>query len=352
MVNLFRAFLHVYLFYVHVGGFLPCQIDFKTLRAKPSMPWLIWSVVYAAFFIMGQLFLYIGMARQYWAELGGESFLKLQVLTTAISYCSVLVMTTSIVLHHGINYPRIMSLIERVLGMLRTVQKFQLDGTSCAQQLRRRLYRAFFLKAVFYEVLAFTLFIDRQNTTLETDYVNLGLKSNLWLINIMTTLFVGVFLVIIYIFKMLSLRVVALSEELGRAQTKKSRAWVDLSFRHCDNIDEIADLHLQLRKLAHEIQRFFQPLLLLTFIYQWCDFIIQAYLWYYTYTQEGSFRLLTLLHFLTALLVDLVDVSFICAVVHEAVTMAAETGLMLQRFNEFHMDERLVRAVGMSWSIV
>ena len=119
MVNLFRAFLRVYLFYVHVGGFLPCQIDFKTLKAKPSMPWLIWSVVYAAVFIMSQLFLYIGMARQYWNELGGESFLKLQVLTTAISYCSVLVMTTSIVLHHGINYRRIMSLIERVLGMLR-----------------------------------------------------------------------------------------------------------------------------------------------------------------------------------------------------------------------------------------
>lgn len=357
MRTVFRIFLRVYLFYMHVGGFVPFSFDFKKLSHRASRGWRGYSFVYGVIFIISQVLLYAGMTYNFLYTWGAVNFRSLRVLTMAVSYLSVLIMTSSIVIHHVVEYRRIFNFTEQIFGIIHQLKVFNLNGSLAAQQLRSRLFWAFVVKAAYFELLSLLLFVDRDGSWISaTALADLGLRSNLWLINIMTTLYVGVFLVIIYHFKILNWRVAAISEELRRTQSLKKRrkclsgattttTRVDLSFRYCDDIDEIAVLHQRLRRLARQVQRLFQPLLLLTFIYHWCDFIIQAYLWYITYVELGAFRLLTLLHYLAALLADLVDVIFLCAVVHKTTNVATETGLMLQKFNEFEMDQRLERTV-------
>lgn len=361
MAKIIRTLLCIYLSYIHLGGFLPFRINFKELSLRRSRPWLIYSVIYALSFIFSQFKLYYTMSEISW---GYVSFRNLRVLTIALSYVSVLVMTTSIMVHHVLNHERLFTLSSRVFEIIHQVRKFNLDGCAKAQQLRTRLLRAFFVKAMYFETLSALLFVDSDYTWTTSSMADLGVKSNLWLINIMTSLYVGVFLVIIYHFNILSLRVVAISEELRHSQSLKRRnklssatasslppPLVDLSFRYCDDIDEISSLHQTLRRLAQQVQRLFQPLLLLTFIYHWCDFIIQAYLWYITYTTQGAFRLLTVLHYLTAILMALVDMIFLCAVAHETSNAAAETGLALQKFNAFDVDQRLERTVSAGYCL-
>lgn len=355
MANIIRTSLYIYLFYIHLGGFLPFRINFKELSLHRSRPWLIYSVIYGMSFVFSQFKLYYTMSEISWEYV---SFRNLRVLTIALSYVSVLVMTTSIMVHHVLNHERLFTLSSRVFEIIHQMRKFNLNSCAKAQQLRSGLLRAFFVKVLYFETLSALLFVDRDYSWTTASMADLGVKSNLWLINIMTSLYVGVFLVIIYHFNILSLRVVAISEELRYTQSLKRRhkqssatasslplPSVDLSFRYCDDIDEISSLHQTLRRLAQQVQRLFQPLLLLTFIYHWCDFIIQAYLWYITYTAQGAFRLLTVLHYLTAILMALVDMVFLCAVAHETSNAAAETGLALQKFNAFDVDQRLERTV-------
>lgn len=353
MATIFRVFLRVYLFYVHIGGFIPGRINFGQLTHDTSRGWLIYSVLYTGSFIVSQFHFYISMSIEY---LGVIIFRDLRVITVAVSYCSVLVMTTSILIHHLVNYRRIVALIRRLMQLMHRVRRFQMDQQRMAKQLRLRIYAAFFVKAVNFEVLSFLLFID-QSVATPLSVADFAVKSNLWLINIMTSLYVGVFLVIIYHFNMISWRLSAISEELWRTQSLKKVAStplrpsvVVLSFRFCDHIDEIAVVHHQWRRLALKVQRLFQPLLLLTFIYHWADFIIQAYLWYITYREHGAFQVLTLLHYLAAIFLDLLDVTFICAVAQQANNAAARTGMALQKFNQYDMDQRLDRTVSSSGS--
>lgn len=353
MAKLFRIFLSLYLFYMHITGFLPFGINFKTLAHYPSWPWRIYSAIYAIGFIFTQFKLYYTMSLDSWDQV---SFRDLRVLTVAVSYVSVLIMTTAIIVHHFVHYRRIYRIVSRLFEIIHHVKKFNLCQGRQAQQFRNRLAWALVTKAAYFEVMAALLFLDHDYSLTAAWMVDLGVKSNLWLINITTSVYVGAFLVIIYHFEMLSLRVTAICDELRRTQSLKQHRKtsskssstllpVDLSFRYCDDIDEISSLHTELRRLARQVQRLYQPLLLLTFIYHWCDFIIQAYLWYITYMGQGVFRLLTVLHYLTALVMDLVDVIFLCGVVHHTANVAAETGLMLQKFNKFDVDQRLDRTV-------
>lgn len=340
------------MFYVRIVGYLPCRITWKSLVHAHSPLWRIYSIAYAILFVFAQLYFYWRLSYDNW---GRFSFRRLIVLTKALSYCSVLLMTTSIMLHHLVKHRRIFSVSHEIFGVIHHVAKYNLNGTKAAQQIRTRLMKAFLGKALYFELCSFLLFTESEGPPGE-NAADVGVKSNLWLINMMTTVYVGALLVIIYHFKMLGLRVAAVSDELRRSQLAKktknnssinnntyslSAMAVDLSFRYCDDIDEIAVLHRQLRRLTREVQCLFQPLLLLVFAYHWCDFIIQAYLWYFRYTEQGSFQLITLSHYLATLLIDLVDVVFLCAAANETTNAAAETGLMLQKFNAFEMDPRL-----------
>lgn len=340
MARIFRIFLGFYMFYMHIGGFLQFRFDLKTVSFQPSRGWRIYSLIYAAVFIIAQIGLYLGM---FYLFKDVIDFQSLRIITTAVCYCSVLIMTTAIVIHQVVAYQRFFSVTDRVFRVIHQVRKFNLDGCLEAQQLRTRLSWTFFVKAINFEALSLLIFTDRDDSGGVA--ADLGVLSNLWLINIVTTVYVSVFLVLIYHFTILKVRVADITEELRCSQAHRRTTAVDLSFRHCDDIDEIAELHRGLRTLARLVQRLFQPLLLLTFAYHWFNFIIMAYLWYSTYTDQGAFRMVTLVHYVSAMVSDLVDVMFVCAVVHRTTNVAAETGLMLQKFNVFEMDQRLERTV-------
>lgn len=347
MANKFRIFLAIYLLYIRLGAFLPCKINLKTLSHLRSLPWSIYSVLVAITFVLSQIFSYLVMAQ---ATADILDMRDLHFLTQAISYSSVLIITTAITVRQVTCHDQIFDITHQLFELIRRVHAFRFNDSIGVRKSRNRLYRGFILKVLYFEVMSVLLFLDGEKTG-GAFHAEIAVKSNLWMINIMTTLYVGAFLVIIYHFKVLNMRVTAISGEVRLAQSHhhpiKSRPRpADLSFRFCDEIDEIASLHVQLRRLARQVQRLFQPLLLLTFIYHWCDFIVQAYLWYITYAaQGGKVGIRDSLHYLTAILLDLIDVVALCTVIHATSNVAAETGLMLQKFNEFDVDQRLDKSV-------
>lgn len=352
MVNKFRIFLAVYLLYIRLGGVLPCKINLKTFSHLRSLPWTIYSVVLALTFTLSQVFSYLVMAQ---TNSSYVDFRDLHVLTQAISYLSVLIITTAITVRQVLCHNQIFDVTHQLFALVRQVNAFQIQDSVGVRKSRNRLYRGFIVKVLYFELMSALLLLDGDKAGGEF-HAEIAVKSNLWMINIMTTLYVGAFLVIIYHFKVLNMRVTAISGEVRRSQSHTQsnhlhrirshpRPVVDLSFRFCDEIDEIASLHVQLRRLARQVQRLFQPLLLLTFIYHWCDFIVQAYLWYITYAAMGTLDLRNSLHYLAAILLDFIDVVALCTVIHATSNVAAETGLMLQKFNEFDVDQRLDKSV-------
>lgn len=351
MGNKFRIFLSVYLFYIRICGFLPSRIDLKTFSHRRHVRLGAYSMVFGVIFLLAQLGSYVVMGEE---NSEFVDFRDLQVLTKAIFYASVLVITSAIMLRRMFCHQRFFNVTDEIFAITRQMNSYNLNNNPKLQRERHQLMTSFVLKVLYFEVFNSIVGFDSEMPSPGAFRVDVAVKTNLWVINMMTTMYVGAFFVIIYHFKVLGTRITAISEQVRTTQSAresrgKSVPVVDLSFRYCDDIDVIAAQHVQLRRLAMRVQRLFQPLLLLTFLYHWCDFIIQAYLWYITYMEKLIPHEQVALRYVTALLTDLIDVAFLCSVVHTTMNVSAETGLLLQKFNDIEVDQRLDRTVSGKW---
>lgn len=218
MASKFGLFLTCYMVYVHLTGFLPCRIDFEALQYRPSRAWTVYSVLYIVAFIGNQLRglydLFVLYQFVDWRDI--------TVLTISVSYTSIIVITTAILGHHILNYGRFYAIIGRYLELIRTVRQFRL--TPAMTNDRNRLIWRFVFKATYFELMSVLLLAAHatvpDNPTAGMDFEQ---KLNLWVINIMTTIYFGAFNVLIYLFRLLNVRIQGFRRDLIEKGNKGRR---------------------------------------------------------------------------------------------------------------------------------
>lgn len=334
MDGFFVVFVRCYQFYLQFIGLIPCTIKFRELRVKPSRFLVVYGKLVTLIFIFSQAALFRAIA----IVTVSRDWHMLNNLLLAIMYLLVMIITYFIYIHTALTQNRFVQLVQNTLDLTKQVQKFKLNS----RKFRHSLFVSFIVRCLFYEIIT-TLVLLTANMDLEEVYwPGVALRGNLTVVNIFSALYFGAMSVMQYNFRIIS---VHLEKTKNHVEKTISNHKNQMTFMFSDNIDEIASLHKMARKLCIDLNRFFEPLLCIIFLYHWCNFTIQAFLFYMVFIWNGDHSRAVVLSFVSLILNDFLTICSICTKANSVSNESAEAGLILQKFNEFVLDCRLENCV-------
>lgn len=330
-----NTYLNCYLVYVQVLGFLPFQFRMSSLEVRPSRFRSIYATIFGVSLIIGQVWFY----RELVVEAGSVDFQQLNVFIIAIMYTTGVTLCTSIVIHYLFTKKKVFILITSILETSKEISHYKTDGLSVRTN---RLFYFFVVKSAFYEVVGIAILSYHFITIRRVDFLLLMLKSNLCFVSILTSIFVGSLTLMSYNLTILNAFIAQIRKKIKLAISKKSD---QLTFRYCDQLDEVSKLHRKVRRLSVAISKLLQLLVLIILFYHWFDFVAQAYVFYLSVVIHRIINEQIIIAYLVVLLTHLVNVIFVCVAANSVMRKSTETGNVLQSFNEFELDPRLEKNV-------